>query len=97
MEQDKDHQLQQIAENSKKSTICLKTKFIGFTVQVGTGFFVEQDKIVTNIHVIEDLPGFNVKAITAKQLEKQKTPIAHRVSKASKKIVWQLFQGMLKN
>ncbi len=96
MEQERDDQLQQIAESSKKSTICLKTKFIGLTIQVGSGFFIEPDKIVTNIHVIEGLPGFKVKAITAKQLEKQKTPIIHHISKAINSMVFQLVQGILK-
>ena len=93
MEQERDEQHLQIAENSKESTVCLKTKFIGLTVQVGTGFFVEQDKIVTNIHVIEGVPGFNVKAITAKHLEAQKAPIIQRISKKINNIVLQLSQG----
>lgn len=96
MEQVRDDQLQQIAENCKGSTVCLKTTFIGLTVQVGSGFFVAPDKVATNIHVIEGVPGFNVKAITAKQFEIEKVPISRRISKMINNLVPQLFGGILK-
>lgn len=53
MEQERDKTLEGILENSKKSTVFLKCKLFGLTTQVGSGFFVESDKIITNIHVIE--------------------------------------------
>ena len=90
----KDDPLQQIAENCKESIVCLKTKFIGLPVQDGSGFFVAPDKIVTNIHVIEGVPGFNVKAITAKQFDTEKTSIYNRISKAVHNTFSRLFQGL---
>ena len=77
MEHERDDQLQHITENCKESTVCLKTTFIGLTVQAGSAFFVEPDKIVTNIHVIGGVPIFNVKVITAKQFENKRIPIHH--------------------
>ncbi len=53
MEQDRNKTLERILENSKQSTVFLKTKLFGLTTQVGSGFFLDSDKIVTNIHVIE--------------------------------------------
>ena len=92
----KDTPLQQIAENCKESTVCLKTKYIVLPLSRGSGFFVEQDKIVTNIHVmagLPGLPGFNVKAITAKQFDIEKT-IYNRISKAVHNTFLRLFQGV---
>ena len=93
MEQERDDQLQHITESCKESTVCLKTTFIGATVQVGSAFFVEPDKLVTNIHVIEGVPGFNVKVITAKQCENTRIPIHHHISDAVKNRIRRLFQG----
>ncbi len=53
MEQDRDKTLERILENSKQSTVFLKCKLFGLTTQTGSGFFLDSDKIVTNIHVIE--------------------------------------------
>ena len=95
MKQETDYKLQYIAENCKETTVCLKTTFIGATVQTGSAFFVEPDKIVTNIHVIEGVPGFNVKVITAKQLENKRIPIHHRISNAVKNRILRLPQLFL--
>ena len=89
----KDDPLQEIVESSKGSVVCLKTKFIGLTAQSGSGFFVAPDKIATNIHVIEGIPGFKVKAITAKQLDIEKTPISNRISQSVRNAFRRLFRG----
>ncbi len=97
MEQEREDQLQRIAENGKKSTVYLKTKLLGLTFQVGTGFFVEPDKIATNIHVIEGGgPGCRIKIVTAEQLELSKVPLIHRISKTINSIRKQLFVRNLK-
>ena len=97
MEQEREDQLQRIAENSKKSTVYLKTKLLGLTFQVGTGFFVEPDKIATNIHVIEGGgPGCSIKIVTAEQLELSKAPLIQRISKTINSIRKQLFVRNLK-
>lgn len=96
MEQETDCKLQHIAKSSKESTVCLKTKFIGLEVQTGSGFFVEQNKIATNIHVVEGLPGFNVKVITAEQLEIEKVPITYSISKTITNIFLQFFTSIVK-
>ena len=97
MEEKRDNQLQQIAEDSKKSTVYLKTKLLGLTFQVGTGFFVEPDKIATNIHVIEGgTLGCSINIVTAEQLEFGKVPLLQRISKTINNIVQQLFVGILK-
>ncbi len=85
MEQERDAQLQQIAENSKQSIVFLKGKKFGLTTGVGIGFFVEPDKIVTNIHVIS-LPIVKYKVVTAKQYEIEKRPIHNRVYEGMKKL-----------
>lgn len=97
MEHERDYQLQHIAESCKESTVCLKTTFIGLTAQTGSAFFVEPDKIVTNIHVIEGVPIFNVKVITAKQFENKRIPIHHRISDAVKNGILRLFQHFFTN
>lgn len=90
-------QLQQIAEGSKKSTVYLKTRLLGLTFQVGTGFFIEPDKIATNIHVIEGgCPGCSIKIVTAEQLEIGQIPLIQRISKPINSIFQQLFVGILK-
>ena len=61
MEKQKDALLQQIVENSKAATLCLKAKNA-----IGSGFFVEPDKIVTNIHVLAGKT--KITAITAEQV-----------------------------
>lgn len=94
MEQDRDETLQQIAENRKENIVFLKGKIIGLTIQVGSGFFVEPDKIVTNIHVIEQVQ--QVQVITAKQFRIERTPICYRISKAVNNAILQLFGGFLK-
>ncbi len=82
MEQEREDKLQRIAESGKKSTVYLKTKLLGLTFQVGTGFFVAPDKIATNIHVIEGGgPGCSIKIVTAEQLELSKVPLIQRISK----------------
>lgn len=97
MEQASGDQLQQIAEDNKKSTVYLKTRLLGLTFQVGTGFFVEPDKIATNIHVIEGgISGCSIKIVTAEQLEAEKVPLIQRISKTINSIVQQLFVGVLK-
>ena len=94
MEQDRDETLQQIAENSKETIVLLKGKIIGLTIQVGSGFFVEPDKIATNIHVIEQVQ--KVQVITAKQFRIERTPIYYRISKVVNDAILQLFGGFLK-
>ncbi len=99
MEQERDDQLQQIAERCKESTVCLKNKFIGLTMSGGSGFFVAPDKIVTNIHVIDGLPGFNipgfnVKAITAKQFENERIPIYYRIPDIVKNRILRLSRNL---
>ena len=97
MEHNKKTHLQQIAEDSKESTVYLKTRLLGLTFQVGTGFFVEPDKIATNIHVIEGgFPGCSIKIVTAEQLEFGKVPLIQRISKPINNLVQQLFVGILK-
>jgi tetratricopeptide (TPR) repeat protein/S1-C subfamily serine protease len=92
MEAKKDEVFQQIVENSKAATLCLKGEYgAGGKRSTGTGFFVEQDKIVTNVHVLAGKT--KVTAITAKQLETEKAPIYHRLAKAVRNTVLQLFQG----
>lgn len=92
MKQERDDQLQQIAEKCKESTVYLKTTFLGPKIGTGSAFFVEPDKIVTNIHVINGYPGYKVKVITAKQLENKRIPIRHRISDAVKNSIFRLFQ-----
>ena len=92
MKQERNEQLQHITEKCKESTVYLKTTFLGLTVQTGSAFFVEPDKIATNIHVIEGLPGFNVKVLTAKQLENKRIPIHYRISDAVKYSIFRLSQ-----
>ena len=94
MEQHRDETLQQIAENSKGTIVFLKGKIIGLTIQIGSGFFVEPDKIATNIHVIEQVQ--KVQVITAKQFKIERTPICYRISKAVNDAILQLFGGFLK-
>lgn len=92
MEAKKDEVFQQIVENSKAATLCLKGKYgTGWKSSIGSGFFVEPDKIVTNIHVLAGKT--KVTAITAKQLETEKAPIYHRIAKAVRDTVLQLVQG----
>lgn len=85
MQEKRDAQFQQIAENSKRSIVFLKGKKFGLTTGVGIGFFVQPDKIVTNIHVIS-LPIVKYKVVPAKQYEIAKTPIHNRVYEAMKKL-----------
>ncbi len=92
MKQERDDQLQHITENCKESTVYLKTTFLGPKVGSGSAFFVEPDKIVTNIHVINGYPGFNVKVITTKQLENKRIPIRHRISDTVKNSIFRLSQ-----
>ena len=80
MEKQKDALLQQIVENSKIATLCLKAKNA-----IGSGFFVEPDKIVTNIHVLAGKT--KITAITAEQVETERAPIHHRAAKAVLKSV----------
>ena len=94
MEQDRDETLQQIAENSKETIVFLKGKIIGLTIQTGSGFFIEPNKIVTNIHVIEQVQ--KVQVITAKQFRIERTPIYYRISKAVNDAILQLFGGFFK-
>lgn len=86
MEQERDDQFQDIIENSKQSIVFLKGKKFGLTSGVGIGFFVQPDKIVTNIHVIS-LPIVKYKVVTAKQYEIEKRPIHNRVYEAMKKLL----------
>ena len=85
MQEKRDDQFQDIIENSKQSIVFLKGKKFGLTSGVGIGFFVEPDKIATNIHVMS-LPIVKYKIITAKQYEIEKTPIHNRVYEAMKKL-----------
>ena len=97
MEQEREDQLQRIAESSKKSTVYLKTKLLGLTFQVGTGFFVEPDKIATNIHVIEGgIPGCSIKIVPAEQLELSKVSLIQRISKTINSIFKRLSVRNLK-
>ena len=92
METKKDEVFQQIVENSKAATLCLKGKYgAGWKSSIGSGFFVEPDKIVTNVHVLAGQT--KVTAITAKQLETEKAPIYRRIAKAVRNTVLQLVQG----
>ena len=92
MEGKKDKVLQQIVENSKAATLCLKAKYAaGQKISIGSGFFVEQDKIVTNIHVLAGKT--KVLAITAKQLETESASIYHRSAQAVRNTILRLFQG----
>ena len=95
VEEKRDNQLQQIAESSKESIVFLKGKILGLTIQVGSGFFVQPDKIVTNIHVIEQAQ--KVIAINAKQIEIKRVPIHYRISDVVKNTIMQLFRGFLKH
>ena len=89
MEAKTDEVFQQIVENSKAATLCLKGEYsAGQKRSIGSGFFVEQDKIVTNIHVLAGKT-----KVTAKQLETEKAPIYHRIAKAVRYTVLQLVQG----
>ncbi len=85
MKKERDDQFQQIAESSKQSIVFLKGKKFGLTTGVGIGFFVEPDKIVTNIHVI-NLPIVKYKVVTTKQYEIEKRPIHNRVYEVMKKL-----------
>ena len=92
MEAKKDEVFQQIVENSKAATLCLKAKYAaGQKISIGSGFFVEQDKIVTNIHVLAGKT--KVLAITAKQLETESASIYHRSAQAVRNMILRLFQG----
>ena len=95
MEQEREDQLQHITENCKESTVYLKTTFLGPKIGTGSAFFVEPDKIVTNIHVINGYPGYKVKVITAKQLENKRIPIHNRISDALKNSIFRLSQRFL--
>ena len=86
MEQKREKTHQNIVESSKQSIVFLKGKKFGLTTRVGISFFVEPDKIATNIHVIS-LPIVKYKVVTAKQYEIEKTPIHNRVYEAMKKLL----------
>lgn len=92
MEHERDDLQQHITDSCKESTVCLKTTFLGPKVQEGSAFFVEPDMIVTNIHVVIGYPGFNVKVITAKQLENKRNSIHHRISDAATNGILRLSQ-----
>ena len=86
MRKKRDDQFQDIIESSKQSIVFLKGKKFGLTSGVGIGFFVEPDKIATNIHVM-NLPIVKYKVVAAKQYEIEKTPIHNRVYEAIKKLL----------
>ena len=85
----KDDLLQRIVESSKGSVVCLKTKFIGLTLQNGSGFFVAPDKIATNIHVIDKI-ATNLHVIEGIP---EKTSIYNRISQAVHNLFHRLFRG----
>ena len=60
-------------------------------MSIGSGFFVEQDKIVTNVHVLAGKT--KVTAITAQQLETESASIYHRAAQAVRNTILRLFQG----
>ncbi len=88
MTKKKDHRFQNIVENTKKSIVFLRGRIFGFTSGVGIGFFVEQDKIATNIHVIS-LPIVNYEIITPKHYEIVKSSAFKRIWYAVKKLTHQ--------
>ncbi len=88
MTKNKDQGFQNIVDNTKKSIVFLRGKMFGFTSGVGVGFFIEQDKIATNIHVIS-LPIVNYKIITAKHYEIVKNSVFKRIGYALKKLTRQ--------